>query len=41
MLVIVNDRQNVRGVRHEFLYVQISIILKSRSQGESLVRISH
>jgi hypothetical protein len=27
MFVIVNDRRNARGVRHEFLYVQIFIVL--------------
>jgi hypothetical protein len=48
MFVIVNDRRKVRDVCHEFLYVQIFIIIIRRScspprgeQGESLVRISH
>jgi hypothetical protein len=31
MFVIVNDRRNVRSVRHEFLNVQIFIIRKSCS----------
>jgi hypothetical protein len=31
MFAIVNDRRNVRGVRHQFLYVQIFIIRRSCS----------
>jgi hypothetical protein len=46
MFVIVSDRRNVRGVPHEFLYVQIFIIRRSCSpprgeQDDSLVRVSH
>jgi len=46
MFVIVNDRRNVGGIRHQFLYVEIFVIRRSCSpprgeQGESLARIGN